>query len=104
MFITDPGRCTIAVLLLSEVPPLYLPEPRSGDSEVSTFADIHDMGLLVTTDCLKYHYLGRAETGKKVPGDLGVFAFGTRSQIDRDLPRGFHPSFKLESGGSVEIA
>ena len=35
--------------------------------------------------------------------DIGVFAFATRSQMDRDVPRGFHPSVVMVDGAVVEV-
>ena len=94
--------------MLSEVPKSFLPQPPQwplNDTEVTTFADIHDTGLLIRNDCLRNGELGWAEIGHEEPGSLAVFAFATRSLMDRDIPRGFHPQLELGNGTtSIDIA
>lgn len=100
------GECTVAVALLSEVPKSLLPQPPLQpleDSEVSTFADIHDVGLLIRNDCLKEEQLGWAEVSGDEGDSLAVFAFATRSLMSRNMPRGFHPQLELGNGPAVEM-
>ena len=94
--------------MLSEVPKSFLPQPPQwslSDTEVSEFADIHDGGLLIKNDCLKEGQLGWAEIGYEGSGSLAIFAFATRSLMDRDIPRGFHPQLDMGNGtASIDIA
>lgn len=92
--------CTVIVAMLNFASPGQLPQqpPRPfPPTDVSSFDDLVDAGGEVLMGCIRARgtgilpdlHFGWVQAGRG--GNIGVFFTGTKSQIDRSIPRGVHP-------------